>query len=497
MNRANRCVTTRSAQKAHISPLNGVRVLDFTSAWAGPFATRSLAYLGAEVIKVENPDRLDPWRGWVIGGDTSRFPGENPGARPYNRNVLFNTQNQGKRAIAVDIKHPSGRDLVLDMARVSDIAVANFPHGTLDKLGIGWRDLSAANERISLIEMPAFRANSRSADHVAMGKSMEAASGMASLLPAHEDGSPMLTGPAYLDPVGGLHGTVGALTAYYSYVRSGSGSYVEVGQTEAATLWIGEYILQCLHGGSASPREGNNVDDCFPHDAFPCEGMDEWVAIAVQSDAQWRELAGIIGGTALADNPAYATPDLRRLNGEAITRLISGWTYTMDKSAAARTLQELGVPAAPVNTGRDVANDPWLNASGFVSRLAHPEAGVHRYPGMGYGFSESSTKAAPCFAEDTNYVLQNVLGYSQDKVSRLVAARVVRLEPTLDGEYSPSANPRSQSLPLAHAQFCGSAAPGTCPTGERRLSVSLIAASGGSPVIFEHGTCRRKCYVCY
>lgn len=281
-------------------------MLDFTTAWAGPFTTRSVAFLGAQVIKIEPPAKLDSWRGAVRGGVPERFPDSDPGERPYNRSTLFNTQAHDKLSLALDVTRPGGREVVLGLAREADLVVANFSSGVLDRLGVGYAALSAVNPRISVIEMPAFGAGGPSAKHVGMGLTMEAATGMTGLM-GYGDGRPAVTGGTYLDPIGGLHGAAAALIALYQRDASGRGAKIEVAQTEAAAHWIGEFFLERLNAGSAWAPHGNRVPDAAPHDAYQCAGDDEWVAVAVRDDSEWKRLAAVIGRDDLASDPRYAS----------------------------------------------------------------------------------------------------------------------------------------------------------------------------------------------
>ena len=258
-------------------PLQGLRVLDFTQAWAGPMTARALAFLGAEVIKIENGARLDSWRGPAVGvNDPASYPDRQGGERPYDRNALFNTQNHDKQSISLDLKSPGGQDLARRLAAKCDVVLANFSPHALTKLGLGYEALSRGNPKLVMVEMPAFGNDGPWSSHVGMGKTMEAAAGMASLI-GYGDGEPVLTGPAYLDPIGGLHGAAAVLTALAERNRTGVGQYVEVAQVEAAMHWIGEYILQTGRTGEVFRADGNRRPDMAPHDAFPCAGDDQWM----------------------------------------------------------------------------------------------------------------------------------------------------------------------------------------------------------------------------
>jgi crotonobetainyl-CoA:carnitine CoA-transferase CaiB-like acyl-CoA transferase len=413
-------------------------VLDFTTAWAGPFTTRSLAFLGAQVIKIEPPAKLDSWRGAVRGGVRERFPDLDPGERPYNRSTLFNTQSHDKLSLALDVTRPGGRDVVLALARDADLAVANFSSGVLDRLGVGYADLSAVNPRISVIEMPAFGAGGPAAKHVGMGLTMEAATGMTGLM-GYGDGRPAVTGGTYLDPIGGLHGAAAALIAVYQRNSAGRGSNIEVAQTEAAAHWIGEFFLERLNAGPQRAPHGNRVPGAAPHDAYPCAGEDEWVAVAVRDDGEWKRLAAVIGRDDLASDPAYASAARRAEHQDELRPAITGWTSARPKAEAAALLQAAGVPAAPVSNGRDIAGDPGLRAAGFLVPLEHPEAGRHEYPGLAFRLDRTPgglRSPAPCFGQHNRYVLSELLGLDDAAIAELYAAGAVADQPESGAEVS-------------------------------------------------------------
>ncbi len=412
-------------------PLQSLRVLDFTQAWAGPMTARALAFLGAEVIKVENGARLDSWRGPAVGvNDPASYPGRLGGERPYDRNALFNTQNHDKKSICLDLKSAGGQDIARRLAAKCDVVLANFSPHALAKLGLGYEALSRGNPKLVMVEMPAFGNDGPWSSHVGMGKTMEAAAGMASLI-GYGDGEPVLTGPAYLDPIGGLHGASAVLTALAERDRTGLGQYVEVAQVEAAMHWIGEYILQAGRTGEVFRADGNRLPDRAPHDAFPCAGDDQWVVIACPDDETWRRLAAATGVSDLAGTKFEALAG-RLEHAAALKAGLSAWTRTRGKHEASDLLQAAGVPAAPVNSGADVWRDPFLRSRGFIQELTHPAAGTAEYPGLAYRLSRtpgSIRTPAPCFGEHTHAVLGGLLGLSHAEIDALVEAGAVLQHP--------------------------------------------------------------------
>lgn len=406
-------------------PLHGIRVLDLTSAWAGPMATRLLAALGADVIKVEGPGRIDSWRGPVGGGHPSRYPDGDPGERPYNRNCQFNTQNVNKRAISLDLKSADGLAVAHGLAARSDVVIANFSAGTLDRMGLGWDVLHEVNPRLVLVEMPAYGSGGPYTDYVALGPSMEFMSGM-SYLVGYGDGRPVTTGPAYLDPMGGFNGAAAVLTCLLARQRTGRGQHLELAQREAAMHWIGEEIIAAVTTGEDRPPRGNRVDDASPHDCFPAAGDRQWVVVDVRDDDQFRTLADVAGLPELAER--FGTLDQRLRCEDEVYAALATWTAKHDKHEIARRLQARGVAAAPVQDGRDLFESEFLWARGMLSWLEHPDAGRHVYQGLPLhveGVDLGPRRPAPMFGEHTDEVLRDLLGLGADEIAWLRAKGVV------------------------------------------------------------------------
>jgi crotonobetainyl-CoA:carnitine CoA-transferase CaiB-like acyl-CoA transferase len=440
---------------ARPGPLSGLRVIDLTTAWAGPFAGRSLAHLGAEVIKIDAPSHTDSWRGAPEGGAARHYPDGDPGKHPWNRCVLFNTQGQGKLSLGLDLKVAGAREILLGLAEACDVLIANFTPGVLDRLGIGYHALGARNPRIVVVEMPAFGPGGPDSDHQGMGKTMEAACGMAALM-GYGEGPPVLTGPAYLDPIGGLSAVGATLVALRHRDETGNGCRVEVPQTEVGAHWIGEHVLLQAETGRSWQPDGNAAADAAPHDAYPCRGDDEWIAIAIGTDEHWRALCQAMRRPDLALSPRYSALPGRARHRHELDAIITRWTKQFSKHELAARLQATGVPAAPVNSGADVARDTVLLETGFIRQLDHPEAGRHAYPGLSYQLERSPggiSAAAPCFGQHNEPVLHDILGIRAETIAELQRTGAIANQPlsaqlttTADAAYGNRAPPN----PPAH-----------------------------------------------
>ncbi len=411
---------------AGTGPLTGLRVVEFTTAWAGPMAGRILAWLGAEVIHVESASRTDSWR--MVGQvfNPTRFPGDGAGERPWDRCALFNSQNANKLSLSLELKQPDAKAAMLRILAQTDVVLCNFTAGTLDRMGFGHAALKALRPDIIVAEMPAFGSTGPLSHATAIGPSMEMAAGMAGMIgyPAHSSGGgkPTVTGPTYPDPIGALHGAGAVLTALLHRQHTGQGQHIEVPQVEGAMHYIGEHILAALATGENPVPRGNRVDWAVPHDAFPAAGDDQWIAIAATNDAAWQALCGAMGR---ADLARFATLDQRRAHEDEIAAAVAGWAATQDKHAAAALLQSLGVAAAAVHDGGDGARSPYLAARGWFTELVHGDIGPTVQEGLPMALSRtpgSNRFASPCLGQHTHAILRDLAGLDEAAIAALDAA---------------------------------------------------------------------------
>lgn len=412
-------------------PLAGLRVLELTTAWAGPMAGRVLAFLGAECIHIESPNRVNSWRLNKEKPNPVNFPAGEPGARPYDRSFLFNSQNTNKLSCILDLKTAEGRAIARRLAAASDVLICNFRPGTLEKLGLDYDSLRAIRPGIIVAEMPAFGRHGPLSRHAALGPTMEMAAGMSSLI-GYPGGQPETTGPSYLDPIGGFNTAAAILTALLHRQRTGEGQHVEVPQVEAAMQFIGPEILAAAETGRDPARNGNRIAGAAPHGAFPCAGAESWIAIAAFDDAEWRALCGVLGRPDLTLDPRFVTLAARKSNEDALCAEIAAFTVDKDRHRLAAALQQAGVPAAPVQTPRDVAQDANLASRGYFEPLRHVDAGEHLHPGLPFRFSTTpggQIRAAPAFGQHTEEVLARVAGLAPEEIVAARAAKAIAAEP--------------------------------------------------------------------
>ena len=351
-------------------PLEGMRIIDLTQAWAGSYALQLLADFGAEVIKVEARSRPDPWRG---GFEASRglpcYPADGgPGERPYNRSYLANSVNRNKLGITLDLNSAEGKSMFLDLVKNADIVSENFTPRVLHNLGIGYDELRKVQPSIILLSMPAFGLSGPYREYPGIGGTIEPMSGNSWLLGERGHG-PQVSGVMYPDAIAGLNGASAVLVALLSRKTTGNGCHLEVSQHEAMIAMLGEFFTDGLEElGSL----GNRDLEMVPNGIYRALGEDEWVAITVRDSADWERLAECLG------NPWLAAPDLRDRDGrrkreDEIDAAITAWTSGRLASEIEEELVRAGLPAARVRNMSDVLACPQLTERCYLALADQPE----------------------------------------------------------------------------------------------------------------------------
>lgn len=411
-------------------PLEHIRILDLTQAWAGSYALQLLGDLGAEVIKVESRSRPDPWRGG-FGGSSGLpcYPFDGPGQRPYNRSYLANSVNRNKYGITLDLNTSEGRSLFLEIAKTADVVTENFTPRVLNNLGIGYEVLNAVRPNIILLSMPAFGVSGPYRDFPGIGGTIEPMSGNAWLM-GEIDGGPHVSGVMYPDAVAGLNGAAAVLTALHARAETGKGVHMEVSQHESMIAMLGEFFAGDELAGLG--RMGNRDLRCVPNGIYPCVGEDEWVAISVRDENDWTRLGGAINADVLRD-AALCSVDSRRAREDEIDEAIRSWTSGLPAAVAEQQLREAGLPAARVRSIADVLACPQLNATGYLQTVVQPE-GIAPAPMPGIIAHLRSTPGrirmpAPGHGEHSYEVLQRILGCSEAELDELEAKGIIGAGP--------------------------------------------------------------------
>lgn len=393
--------------------LEGVRVVEIGTMAVVPEMAGVLAELGADVIRIES----------VAHPDGLRFAGSNG---QLNQAFAFNAENRGSRSVTIDLTTEEGRDLALRLCASADVVAENQRGGVVDRLGLGYDDVRAANPGVVYASSQGYGRGGPLGEMPAYGPLNAGFAGV-HLLWNHPD-APYPCGTSLNHPdhiAGKLLATV-VLAALDHRRRTGEGQHIDMAQTETAAYMIGEvYLTAALTGVDPTPI-GNRNPDAAPHGVYPAAGDDRWIAIAVTDDDMWRRLVTALGWD---DDPALRTLEGRRAAHDELDERLAAWTRANDPVEAATLLQAAGVSAMHVMGPADHHADEHLAERGAIVSLEHPEVGTERHVGNPVRFSRLGQRVAassPCLGAHTQEVLRDALGLTDDELSRLDAAGVLR-----------------------------------------------------------------------
>lgn len=402
-------------------PLDGVRVVDCTSWWAGPSASHALACLGADVIKVESVTRPDHCR---FAG--TRRP---PADQWWEWGPIFHGVNTNKRGITVDLARPEGRAVFGRLLDGADVLMENNTPRVMEQFGLNWGAVHAAHPSLVMVRMPAFGLDGPWRDRTGFAQTMECLTGMA-WRTGFPDGPPVLVRGA-CDPIAGLHAAIATVLALDVRRRreGAEGMLVEVTMAEAALNVAAELVVEYGASGTSLGRLGNRGPGA-PQGVYRCAGDDRWVALAVMTDAQWAALDAVVGrpgweGVVLDDAAA------RRRHHDLIDRLLARWTAGREAEDVAAALLGAGVPAAAVVSPRRLHRQPDLAERGLFETEGHPVTGDHPVPMLPFRLSRLDRwlrAPAPTLGQHNDEVLAE-LGLDAAARTRLREAGVIGERP--------------------------------------------------------------------
>jgi len=404
-----------------------VRVVDFSWIVAGPQATRILADLGADVVRVEYDGRVDSVR---LGNPAPEAP-----RGSLNHSGMFSNFNRNKRSVNLNIRHPEAIALLHDLIRVSDVVIENFSAGVLESWGLSFAEMQRLNPAIIYVSLSGFGHLGRDRAYVTWGPTAQAVSGLTAMsgLPG---APPAGWGFSYLDHTAGYYGALAIQMALYHRARSGEGQYVDIAQVETGIVLAGTEILDYTVNGRGYLESGGppgnhaRVPEIAPHNTYRCRGDDpdvpgsgRWVTIVCETEAHWDALCSVMGDPAWTREERFRTNAARFANQDALDAQIEAWTRALDRYDVMYLLQSAGIPAGVVQTARDrQERDPQLHARGFYATADHAALGPHAYEGIPVQFSRTPwqiRRGAPLLAEHNIEVYGDLLGRSDAELRQL------------------------------------------------------------------------------
>ncbi|MGH2585399.1 MAG: CaiB/BaiF CoA transferase family protein [Dehalococcoidia bacterium] len=387
-----------------MAALDGMRVLDMTQYEAGTSCTQLLAWLGADVVKIEPPGRGDPGRGVAHGTQVSQY---------------FLNYNSNKRGITIDLAQPAGRELLLRLAPKYDVFVENYGPGVMERLEIGYEVMRAVNPRSIYARMKGFGLSGPYSEYNCYDWVAQAAAGAFSVT-GPRDGPPTMPGPTVGDSGSGVQLALAITAAYVQQQRTGEGQLIELSMQEAVTLFMRTHGL-AQWGEVPAVRVGNRRG--APTDVYPCApgGPNDYLFIMVVTTRMWDTLCAVIGHPEFVSDPRFETGPARQEHGDELYEAIACWTRQRTKHEAMRDLAGAGVPCSAVLDTQELFTDPHLVERGLVQTVEHPTAGPVRLMRQPVRMSGSDVPlvAAPLLGQHTDAVLQADLCLSAEELTAL------------------------------------------------------------------------------
>ncbi len=401
-------------------PLEGIRVADFGWILAVPHATAWLGVMGAEVIKIESVQRLD----------LIRLLGQLPD-RPLDvdGSAYFNTLNFGKKSITLNLGHPQGAALAKELVRQSDIVTENFTVGNMKKWGLGYEDLCKIKPDLIMLSGTPLGQFGAESNCVGWGPHTQAYAGMCHLT-GYPGGAPSGLGGTWPDFMIGVVMAYAILTALHYRRRTGKGQYIDLAMAEVVMSMLPEGFADYNMNGRDRGRRGNRDDLMVPHNVYRCAGNDQWAAIAVNNEDEWRALCETLGHPEWLTDSRFKDQPSRKANEESLDTLIESWTIQRSPIEVMHTLQAAGVAATPVYNTEGLCTDPHFRQRNYTVQIDHPVTGLIPAAGIPGSYSALPKEdlqyiAAPRLGQHNEDVLGGLLGLSAEEIARLKEERVV------------------------------------------------------------------------
>ncbi len=397
--------------------LEGIRVVDFTWVWAGPYCTKQLADMGAEVIKIETATRVDEVR---------RGPPQLDGVPGTNRSGTFNFFNRNKLSCSINLKAPGGLDLLKRLVAISDAVVDNFTPRVLPALGLDYASLKTARPDIIMESLTGFGSSGPYKDYVSYAEHSSNFAGLTSLTGTPD--RPMGDMNALSDHTVGLMGAFALLSALHHRAKTGEGQRIDLSQVEAMVSFLPQGIMEYTLNQRVRERNGNRDDIMAPHGVYRCQGEDQWVSIAVATDEEWEAMAKVMGHPEWSEDERFSEALQRWSNQDVLDQLIQGWTERYTHYEVMHALQAVGVAAVATFTSTELMDDPHIKDRGFFVQTDHPVIGPQVLTGPSWKVSDTPgriRRTGPLLGQDNEYVFCQLLGLSSEELNELTQRGIV------------------------------------------------------------------------
>ena len=346
----------------------------------------------------------------------------------FNAGTGFASINYGKKSITLNMNQPRARELARELIKICDIVTENFSGHILERWGLGYEELKKIKTDIIYYTGSGYGRNGPHQDRPAYAEIIEAYDG-STYLNGYPGGGPATVGVSpWTDATQAMHGAFAIMAALYQRNRSGEGQYIDAAMIEGSANFLGEMVMGYAMNGDLGERMGNRHKTMVPHGCYRCKGNDEWVAIAVNGQAEWKAFVKTIGSPAWTQRKDFSNQANRRQNQDELDRLIEEWTRQRNQYEVMELLQKAGVAAGASLNVRDIVDDPQIKARRFFVEMEHPVIGNITLAGLPWrakGRKKGNYSCPPLLGEHNDYVFGELLGLSKEEINRLKEEKVI------------------------------------------------------------------------
>lgn len=402
-----------------MAALKEIRIVDITRAMAGPYCTMMLGDFGADIIKIERPGSGDESRGWgppFVGNPYGSYPGES---------AYFLSVNRNKRSLTVNLKDPAGQEIVKKLVGVSDVLIENFRTGVLDKMGLGYGELSQDHPGLIYCSISGYGRTGPYAEHPGYDAIIQAEGGMMSIT-GPKDGPPSRVGIPIIDITSGMFAASAILAALYERLDSGKGQQIDISLLDTQAALLANVASNYLVGGDPPQRQGNAHPNIAPYE--PVQARDKGFLLGAANQRQWERLCDLIGKPEFKSDPRFLENGDRVKNRDELIAALNEVFQEKDAADWLEIIQDGGLPCGPINTVPEVFQHPQSEERGFVQKVEHRTAG--QIPLTGFPYKLSRTPAVvqhspPVLGEHNHQILIDLLSYTQEQVADFEANNVI------------------------------------------------------------------------
>lgn len=411
-------IRDRKPQKVVKRALDGIRIADFSWAWAGPHATELLASLGAQVIKIESMSRIDFVRklSFTTG---QRFA-------DVNSSSVFNSINLGKLGVQLNLSKPEGIGLAKKIVGISDVVIQNMRPGVMEKLGLSYEALQVVKPDIVYLSSSTRGGTGPERLYSGYATNFAAVGGITHLcgMPDGEPGA--MAGE--IDLLSAITAAFAILAGLNYRETTGKGQYIDLSSTESIHVLIGDVLMDYLANGRTQTRRGNLDEAMAPHNCYRCKGEDKWISIAVATNEEWHALCEVLGNPGWSHDQRFQNKESRWQNQSELDKLLGAWTLNYTHYEVMDKLQNAGIAAVPVLNAEEVFKDPHVQNRDCWAQVSHEVLGKQTVLKPAWKLSGTPVRidsAAPSIGQHNKYVFGELLGISDEEFKRLKDEQVI------------------------------------------------------------------------